>query len=55
MWRKSIKFRGMLERKDLGDTLESLDVGLIIVESIKKTGLGVAIMDRLEKATNRYR
>ena len=36
-------------------TLESLDVGLIIVESIKKTGLGVAIMDRLEKATNRYR
>lgn len=35
--------------------LESLQVDLIIVESIKEEGLGIAIMDRLRKATNRYR
>lgn len=35
--------------------LESLHVDLIIVESIKEEGLGIAIMDRLRKATNRYR
>lgn len=35
--------------------LESLKVDLIIVEPIKDEGLGIAIMDRLRKATNRYR
>lgn len=35
--------------------LESLNVDLIIVEPVKEEGLGIAIMDRLRKATNRYR
>lgn len=36
-------------------SLESLDVDLIIVEPIKEDGLGMAIMDRLRKATNTYK
>ncbi len=35
--------------------LESLNIDLIIVEPVKEEGLGIAIMDRLRKATNRYR
>ena len=35
--------------------LESLNVDLMIVEPVKEEGLGIAIMDRLRKATNRYR
>jgi len=34
--------------------LEEMDLDIILVEPIKKEGLGVAIMDRLTKATNRY-
>lgn len=36
-------------------TLENLVVDLIVVEPIEEIGLGLAIMDRLRKATNRYR
>lgn len=35
--------------------LESLDIDLMLVEPVKEEGLGIAIMDRLRKATNRYR
>lgn len=35
--------------------LESMNVDLIIVEPVKEEGLGITIMDRLRKATNRYR
>ena len=36
-------------------SLESSGVDLILVESITEDGLGMAIMDRLRKATNRYK
>lgn len=36
-------------------SLESSEVDLILVEAIREDGLGAAIMDRLRKATNRYR
>lgn len=36
-------------------TLESMNVDMIIVEPVEEAGLGIAIMDRLRKATNRYR
>ncbi len=35
--------------------LEVLTVDMILVEPVKEVGLGIAIMDRLKKATNRYR
>ena len=35
--------------------LEVKDLDLIIVEPVEEKGLGIAIMDRLVKATNRYR
>ncbi|VAX26475.1 Threonylcarbamoyl-AMP synthase / SUA5 domain with internal deletion [hydrothermal vent metagenome] len=35
--------------------LEVLDIDLILVEPVEEKGLGIAIMDRLRKATNRYR
>ena len=35
--------------------LEVRDLDLIVVEPIEKTGLGIAIMDRLVKATNTYK
>lgn len=35
--------------------LESLEIDLILVEPVKEEGLGIAIMDRLRKATNRYK
>ena len=35
--------------------LEILDVDLIVVEPVKEENLGIAIMDRLRKATNLYR
>ena len=34
--------------------LESQDLDLILVEKIEQTGLGIAIMDRLTKAVNKY-
>ena len=34
--------------------LEIKDLDLILVEPVEETGLGIAIMDRLIKATNRY-
>jgi len=36
-------------------TLESMNVDMIIVEPVEESGLGIAIMDRLRKATNRYK
>ncbi len=36
-------------------TLENEDIDLILVEKVPETGLGIAIMDRLSKAANRYR
>jgi len=36
-------------------TLESTNVDMIIVEPVEESGLGIAIMDRLLKATNRYK
>lgn len=36
-------------------TLESANVDMIIVEPVPESGLGIAIMDRLRKATNRYK
>jgi L-threonylcarbamoyladenylate synthase len=36
-------------------SLENSKIDLILVEPIKQEGLGIAIMDRLTKATNRYR
>ena len=35
--------------------LEVLNLDLIIVEPIEETGLGIAIMDRLKRAANRYK
>lgn len=35
--------------------LENKDLDLILVETIESTGLGIAIMDRLIKATNTYK
>jgi len=35
--------------------LEMLNLDLIIVEPIEETGLGIAIMDRLKRAANRYK
>ncbi len=35
--------------------LEVKDLDLILVEQVEEKGLGIAIMDRLVKATNRYR
>ncbi|MCF6271062.1 MAG: threonylcarbamoyl-AMP synthase [Melioribacteraceae bacterium] len=35
--------------------LEVMDLDLILVEPVEEKGLGIAIMDRLVKATNRYR
>ncbi len=35
--------------------LEGKDLDLILVEPVEEKGLGIAIMDRLVKATNRYR
>lgn len=35
--------------------LESKELDLILVEPVEEKGLGIAIMDRLVKATNRYR
>ena len=35
--------------------LEAKDLDLILVEQVEEKGLGIAIMDRLVKATNRYR
>ncbi len=35
--------------------LEVKDLDLIVVEPVEEKGLGIAIMDRLVKATNRYR
>jgi L-threonylcarbamoyladenylate synthase len=35
--------------------LENENVNLILVERVPETGLGIAIMDRLNKAVNRYR
>ncbi len=35
--------------------LEAKDLDLILVEPVEEKGLGIAIMDRLVKATNRYR
>jgi len=35
--------------------LESLDIDMMLVEPVKEEGLGMAIMDRLRKATNRYK
>lgn len=34
--------------------METMDLDLILVERIEKTGLGIAIMDRLTKAVNKY-
>ena len=34
--------------------LESMSVDMIIAEPLEESGLGIAIMDRLRKATNRY-
>lgn len=34
--------------------LETMDLDLILVEPVEKTGLGIAIMDRLTKAVNKY-
>jgi L-threonylcarbamoyladenylate synthase len=34
--------------------LESQDLDLILVEPVEQTGLGIAIMDRLTKAVNKY-
>jgi len=34
--------------------LESMGVDMIIAEPLEESGLGIAIMDRLRKATNRY-
>jgi len=35
--------------------LEVLNLDLIVVEPIEETGLGIAIMDRLKRAANRYK
>ncbi|MGD8780664.1 MAG: L-threonylcarbamoyladenylate synthase [Ignavibacteria bacterium] len=35
--------------------LDSLDLDLILVEPVNKTGLGKAVMDRLEKASNKFK
>jgi len=35
--------------------LESLDIDIMLVEPVREEGLGMAIMDRLRKATNRYK
>jgi L-threonylcarbamoyladenylate synthase len=35
--------------------LETKNLDMIVVEPIKQEGLGIAIMDRLTKATNRYK
>ncbi len=34
--------------------LENMDIDLILVEPVKQEGLGIAIMDRLTKAVNKY-
>ena len=34
--------------------MEALDLDMILIEPVEKKGLGIAIMDRLTKAVNKY-